>query len=443
MGMQNPITLSSKVFSSIFRDFVPSRLINRLFTLIGPARRARFKITNQQLIMGLVWHVLQGAGTLAQNMKGLTGRSVTEGALSQRRSHTPWQIFETILEETLEPKAQARKHPQAFYQGLRLCGTDGSQFSVANTPQVKKQMSKAVSRRGQAAFAKIGVATLVELGLHNPIAAAIGPQGESEMVLARQLIDRLPPQSLWICDRYYGVPSLIMEFDEIHGPGDRHFLLRVRGNIKSTLLESYADGSALVEIRHGKTKRLVREIRGQVRRGRRQWSQVRLWTDLLDWRQHPASALLGLYARRWEQEIFYKELKVDMRSRPLLQSHTALTAAQEIAALILAYAILVEQRIKAGEVGQVDVLRISFLKTLELVRGLWQFLEVSEGILSADQVRKVIRRTMRLIAERAIPKRRQRSCPRALRQPVSSRPRLLKNTYQKGPAEYKILAVVA
>jgi len=41
-----------------------------------------------------------------------------------------------------------------------------------------------------------------------------------------------------------------------------------------------------------------------------------------------------LYGRRWEQEIFYKELKVDMRSTPCLRSHTPLTAAQEIAALI-------------------------------------------------------------------------------------------------------------
>jgi hypothetical protein len=86
----------------------------------------------------------------------------------------------------------------------------------------------------------------------------------------------------------------------------------------------------------------------------------------------------------------------------------------------------------------VQVLRISFLKTLEAVRGLWRFLEVSEGILTPDQARKVVRRTMRQIAEMAIPKRRQRSCPRALRQPVSSWPRLLKNSYQQGTVQCKL-----
>jgi hypothetical protein len=304
-------------------------------------------------------------------------------------------------------------------------------------------MSKASSRRMKAAFAKVGVAVLVELGLHNPIAAAIGASEESEMVLAEQLIDRLPEKSLLISDRYYGVPKLLIEFREIHSAGQREFLVRVRGNIKSHVLEVYADGSALVEIVCGKKKMLVREIRGEVQRGSSKASAVRLWTSLLDWRQHPAGTLLALYARRWEQETFYKELKVDMRSTPLVQSHTPLTAAQEIAALILAYAILVEERIKVAAVKQVEVLRISFLKTLEAVRGLWRFLEVTGDMLTVEQVKKVIRRTMRQIAEMAIPKRRQRSCPRAIRQPVSSWPRLLQNSYQDGAVQCEVLPITA
>jgi hypothetical protein len=391
-----------------------------------------------ELIMGLVWHVLQGAGTLAEHIGVLTRKQISDGALSQRRTALPWQIFETILEAALRPKAKPKEHPEAFYHGLRLCGTDGSRFSVANTPQIKKTMSKAVSRRSKAAFAKVGVVTLVELGLHNPIGAAIGPKGESEMALAQRLIDQLPEQSLWISDRYYGVPSLVITLGEVYPEGGREFLLRVRRNIKVRVVEVYQDGSALVEIKHGKQTRLVREIVGRVRRGRGKWSTVRLWTSLLEWRRYPAEELLALYARRWEQEIFYKELKVDMRSSLLLQSHTPWTAAQEIAALILAYAVRVDERIKAAQVGEVAVLRISFAKTLQLVRGLWHFLEVSEGILTAEQVSQVVRRTLRLIAKRAIPKRRQRSCPRELRQPVSSWPRLLRNTYQKGAAQYEI-----
>jgi hypothetical protein len=169
----------------------------------------------------------------------------------------------------------------------------------------------------------------------------------------------------------------------------------VKANLKRRFLEAYPDGSALVEIRAGKQTRLVREILGRVQRGGRGASTtVRLWTSLLDWRRYPASELLALYGRRWEQEVFYKELKVDTRSIPHPQSHTPLTAMQEIAALILAHAVFVGCRVEAGSVGEVGVLRISFLKTLRVVQGLWRFLEVSADLVTAEQVRLVVCRTL-------------------------------------------------
>ncbi|HEY5914049.1 MAG TPA: sigma-70 family RNA polymerase sigma factor [Verrucomicrobiae bacterium] len=161
-------------------------------------------------------------------------------------------------------------------------------------------------------------------------------------------------------------------------------------------------------------------------------------TALMERVPDPAAELLALYARRWEQEVCYKELKVDMRPTPYPQSHTPLTAIQEIAALILAYAVLVDYRVEAAGVGQVGVLRISFLRTLQLVQGLWQSLELSGDLLNPAQVRLVVHRALRQIAEMAIPKRRARLCPRALRQPVSSRPRVRKNTYRTGSPGYSV-----
>lgn len=440
LGMRNQILLLSGGFKDLFNELLPARLIRGVLRQCKVKRRRPPLITPQELLQGLVFHAVAGAGTLAQHVKKLTGQIITDGALSQRRAHLPWEVFKLLMASALKPKAQVALHPDAFYQGLRLCGLDGSRFSIANTPQVKRQMSKARSRRGRAAFAQLGAAVLVELGLHNPIAAAVGMREESEMELAKQVLPSLPERSLLISDRYYGVPQVLVG---LSAEGQREFLVRVRQNLKPRYLERYADGSALVEIRAGKKKRLVREIVGQVRRGRGPVTTVRLWTSLLDWRRHPATTLLALYARRWEQEVFYRELKVDTRSMPRVQSHTPLTAAQEIAALILAYAVLVDHRIQAAKVGEVGVLRISFLKTLQAVRGLWQFLQVTSDLLTPDEIRLVVRRTLREIADMAIPKRRPRSCPRALRQPVSSWPRLRKNAYRNGPIQYAVGEIYA
>jgi hypothetical protein len=46
------------------------------------------------------------------------------------------------------------------------------------------------------------------------------------------------------------------------------------------------------------------------------FTTVRLWSSLLDWQRYAARELLSLSGRRWEQEIFCKELKVDIRSTP-------------------------------------------------------------------------------------------------------------------------------
>ena len=222
---------------------------------------------------------------------------ISNSALSQRRGNLCWEIFEAILSSALKPRAQAKEHPSAFYAGLRLCGVDGSQFSVANTPQ--------------------------------------------------------------------------------------------------------------------------------------------------DFKKHPADVLVALYSRRWEQEGFYRELKVDMRSADLIQSHTPETAAQEVAALLIAYAVLVEQRLKVATMGEVEVVRISFLKVMETVSGLWRFLEAAEDMLTEKQVGKLVGRVLKQIADYALGKRRKRSCPRGLRQPVSSWPRITKNTYNHGGPEYQTLAIEA
>jgi hypothetical protein len=428
-------------FQSLFQGFLATDLVQAVFEAHGPARRRPPKLPAPDLVAGLVFHSLAGQGKLSTHVQQLTSIDLSDAALSERRAGLRFMIFEELLALALAPKACPDLHPEAFYQGLRLCGLDGSSLPIANTPQVKGRMSKAASRRAKAAFARVGVAVLVELGLHNPLAASVGTRGDSEMSLAEPLLARLPEKSLLIADRYYGVPKEVLRFRELHPKEDRHFLMRVRRNLRGRVLEAYADGSALVEIRSGGQTMLVREIRGRVGRGPHQASEVRLWTSLLDGRAHPAGVLLALYGRRWEHEGFYRELKVDLRGAELVQSHTPETAAQEIAAFLLGYAMLVEHRMKAAAAGAVPVLRISFRQTLAVVRTLWTTLALTGDLLSQAEKRLVVQRALDRIAAQVSAPRRSRSCPRAVRQPVGSWPRLKRNTYQREPVAITVTPV--
>ena len=68
---------------------------------------------------------------------------------------------------------------------------------------------------------------------------------------------------------------------------------------------------------------------------------------------------------------------------------------------------------------------------------------ISNSALTSKQVGKVVTKALQQVANYALSKRRKRSCPRALRQPVSSWPRLTKNTYKNGGPEYQSIPIKA
>jgi hypothetical protein len=135
---------------------------------------------------------MQDAGTLAEHLFQLFRTPLADSSWSDRRLRLPWEIFAALMRRALRPRATPRQHREAFWRGWRLVGLDGTQFSLINTPQVTATFKKARTRRGRAAFAKITTAVLLEIGLHNPLAAAIGRHGESEWALAQRLLAQLP-----------------------------------------------------------------------------------------------------------------------------------------------------------------------------------------------------------------------------------------------------------
>jgi hypothetical protein len=162
---------------------------------------------------------------------------------------------------------------------------------------------------------------------------------------------------------------------------------------------------------------------------------------------HPGT-LTKYQSRTWkppthlaeEAEIFYKELKINMRGGDVLHRHTPETAAQEVAALLMACSIIAEQRLEAGRSGKVDPLSISFIKTLEQMNSLWLVLSVSEGLLDDSTILAMTNRVRDSIVRQATAPRRKRNCPRKIRQPVSSWPRLTVNESNEGDYTFEIIS---
>jgi hypothetical protein len=134
LGMRNNTIVPVATFRALFTELIPCRFLYTLLRRCGVRRRCPPVVSAWELIQGLIFHVVAEAGTLAQHVKQLTGKTITDGALAQRRARLPIAVFEQMMDATLQPKGEPTRHPEAFYQGLRLCGVDGSLFSVTNTP---------------------------------------------------------------------------------------------------------------------------------------------------------------------------------------------------------------------------------------------------------------------------------------------------------------------
>ncbi len=409
-----------------------------------PGRKPRVPLT--QVLSALTFHVMKGAGTLGEHFAELFQTPLADSSLADRRARLPWEIFAELMHRMLRPRATADGEPEAFWRGWRLLALDGTQFSLTNAPAVKRYAIKARTRRGRAAFAKLPAAVLLEVGLHNPVAAAVGRHGESEGALARTLFPAIPEQALVLADRLYGSGAVAASLHAACTRVGSHFLVRAQTAVKGQVLTRLPDGSCLLEVPIKRCYRptpeartlTVREIQARVARPGQRATVLRLWTSLLDPPTAPALDLARLYAERWEQELYFRDLKHRLRRTDLLQSHTVETAAQEVAAIVLASALLAVERMRAAD-GMVPVLRVSFAKMLPIVEGMWFTLDIAAPVLTEDQKQFILTQMYERMRRHLTPKRRARSCPRAVRQPVTKWPRLLKNTSVEGPFEFTIV----
>lgn len=412
-----------------------------------PAGRKAAKLTRTQLLIGLVFHfTLHLSGTLGEHLFLLTGIRMAQSSLSERRGALPFEVFKELLKRVLRPLRQGTEARQGYYKGLHLVAIDGVNFSLPNTPDVQARCRKGGNQRSRAAFAKLACAVLVELAVHNPLAARLGLAGESEWCLAKQLVGQLPNHCLLLADRLYGcgafVVAVLAHLKEVSG----HFLFRARDSIKAKRLQRLKDESWLVEIaaletgsRHRVAERVVvREIYVRVQRGKNRPHRLRLWTSLLDEKKYPAKELAELYTQRWEQELYFRELKHQIGVNDLLKSQTVETAAQEVAAMIIVTSLVAEERSKL-KTGEDLNTRISFIKTWQMLEPLWLTLSICSDLLSEDQKEQMADRFRSVMSRLKMQKKRARSCPRVLRQPIQPWPRKKLQREHSGPVSIAVI----
>lgn len=286
---------------------------------------------------------------VSQGLSWMQGRdaemTIAKSSLSEMRSKIGFKPLQDLVARACVPLADTKRHPDAFYAGLRLVAIDGSNLEVADEPDNVKVFGYPGSRTGHAGYPQAQCALLVECASHAILAANLGAYRESEWAICKPLLTRLDATMLCLADRGFNGYT---HWAAARATGAQ-LLWRCANNRKLPLVKSLSDGSYLSVIYPADTtskKRrqassqgiTVRVIDYALPNANGTQPRYRLLSTLLDAQSAPAIELAALYHQRWEVEGVFDELKTHLvQKRRVLRSKTADLVRQEFYGWVLAH----------------------------------------------------------------------------------------------------------
>jgi hypothetical protein len=307
----------------------------------------------------------------------------TSSALCQARTRLGAEPLRELYDRVARPLAGVGT-PGAWLGDLRVMAIDGVQLDIPDTVDNEDEFGRG-ARIGEleAPYPKVKVVGLAECGTHAVIDAHIGRIRTDERDLVRPLLASVEPDMLILADRGFYSHAL---WDEVADTG-AELLWRVQSMLSLPVVSELDDGSYLsVLVNPTEYQRLRRaRARGydptpqgtQVRvieydianRDSGSGSPIRLITTILDPQIASAAELAAVYHQRWEFESSLAEIETHQRgSRRILRSHSPDLVRQEIWALLLTHYAIRALMYEASDPAGLDPLRMSFIRTLRIVR---------------------------------------------------------------------------
>jgi hypothetical protein len=336
----------------------------------------------------------------------------TSSAITQARRRLGRKVFPELFERTCGPVAgQAGLSAQVAALGTargsllrswRLLAIDGFEADLPDSKDNAAEFGYAGSGEDRSAFPKARVVALAECGTHAFVAAEIDAYTVGEKTIAQRLYPRLRAEELLTADRNFyswqawdsaaatGAALLWRAPTQLHLPvitvlSDGTYLTAlikstIRGGRRERLLAAARDGADLGGInavpdafdeRGLPVVHLARVIEYDVpdRDGNRTGELIVLLSTIVDPADARADELAAGYHQRWEEETGNDQLKTHLRGPgKVLRSRLPDLVHQELWSYLIVHHAISALTAKASAAADLDPDRISFTKTLRLIR---------------------------------------------------------------------------
>ncbi len=310
----------------------------------------------------------------------------TTGALSQARTRLGAAPLKALFDTVAVPVAVAGT-PGAWLRSWRVMALDGVMLDVPDTPANLAHYDKP-SGGTRRPYPQLRAVGLCEVGTRAVVGAALGTIRTGERALAATLTGNVGPGMVITADRGFFSFDLWRDY-ALTGA---QLLWRLSATTILEPTEVLHDGSYLAEIagkytRAGRSRVNLQAVGGDLALATHipvrvveytvhtdptnpaSTSEVfRLITTILDPAEVTAPELAGAYHERWEQETAFREIEVSLRDGRGIRSKTPDLVAQEFYGLLLTHYAIRAFMVEAADTVEMDPDRISFTRTLHIVR---------------------------------------------------------------------------
>lgn len=297
----------------------------------------------------------------------LAGASVDKSSLHNARgklgSAAMAEVFALVASEPVAGAVTVG----ARWRGRLVLAVDGFVVDVKDSVENRAVFGAPTGAQPRSGYPQAKVVTLAECGTHGLRAAAIGGYLTGERELAEQVVGAAGAGDVVLFDA--GFPSVRMF--QLAAEHEVAAVMRAEARIARTPVQVLDDGSYLARldtVKKSRAKRIgavtVRVIEYQVG-----GEKVRLLTSLLDPDTAPAAELAHLYARRWQTEQAFREIKtIQQGSGYILRSGSPVLVYAEIWAHLIVHVCLNRLTTMIADERGMDPDRISFVKVLKHAR---------------------------------------------------------------------------
>ena len=312
----------------------------------------------------------------------------TSSGISQARQRVGWRVMADVFEGVAQPVA-TRSTRGAWLRRWRLLAIDGFDADLPDTEQNVAEFGYAGSGDNRSAFPKARVVALAECGTHAFVAAEVDAWSVGEKTLAGRLYPRLRPDELLTADRnFYSFDAwsaavrtgaallwraptqLRLPVVEVLADGTFASVVinpKVRGGRRDRIIEAARAGNEL----DPDQAHLVRVVEYDVpdRAGNGTGELIVLLSTIVDPALARCDELAAAYHDRWEEETANDQVKTHLRGPGrVLRSRLPDLVRQEIWAWLSVHYALAVLVARAAEAADLDPDRISYTRTLRLVR---------------------------------------------------------------------------